>query len=507
MAPKTKEATPLGKAVIMTLGTLFLSLTPPRPVGAEILYAETAPMSFEVWAADLAPGFFLQEQTINDRLCYCKKPGGTGPSSVFTSFSFNTPSPLTSSGVPGSSFEYMFITQGDQMQLTFKPPQNDTATTRKGTSTTPEATTSPQETTTATPVDNNKHETTTTTTPEGTSVFATTTPPQKLTTSTVPPASSTSTSTKPQETTTSAARTTTPVPSSTSTSTTPLPTTTPKPSTTTTTPLPTTTPAPNTTTTTPLPTTTPVPSTTTTTPLPTTTPKPSTTTTTPLPTTTPKPSTTTTTPLPTTTPVPTTTTTTPMPTTTTTTQKPTTTTTTQKPTTTTTTPKPTTTTTTKKPTTTTTTTPKTTTTTKPASAGGPCGQCNQEYTIGDANFMDIIDWKSPGWDQGQNYPDGCTCTLKVHVRLSQWGYFVYDFAAGSNIKALNNCAYDRMEVNLNGNKDIWCDANMSKYSGGEYTTGVPQDYTFTFISDAGDGNQVAAGFSLTIQAYNFGRHL
>ncbi|XP_064110942.1 uncharacterized protein LOC135218509 [Macrobrachium nipponense] len=269
MAPETKVVTPLGKAALMTLGTLFLSLiTPLRPVGAEILYAETAPMSFEVWAADLAPGFFLQEQTINDRLCYCKKPGSTGSSTAPLSFSFNTPNPLTSSGVPGSSFEFVFLTPGDQMQLTSKPPQNDTATT-----------------------------------------------------------------------------------------------------------------------------------------------------------------------------------------------------------------------------------------------GKECGLCNAEYTIGNTNFMDIIEWKSPGWDQGKNYPDGCTCTLKVHVRLSQWGYFVYDFAAGSNIKALNNCAFDRMEVNLNGNKDIWCDADMSKFSGGEYTYGVPQDYTFTFISDAADGNQVAAGFSLTIQAYNFGRHL
>ncbi|KAK7079142.1 hypothetical protein SK128_012238 [Halocaridina rubra] len=430
-------------------------------VESEILYAETAPISFEVWAADLKPGFVLNEKIIGDRTCYCKNPGPFSSSS--SSFDFKTPGILTSSGIPASSFDYVFLTPGPGNG------GNNNTTQVVGRST---GTTTSQEPTTTT-----LKPTTSTTT---TTTISTTVPTTTITTTTpIPTTTSSATSTSTSTTT--------------STTSTPEPTTTSSTTSTTSTPEPTTTSSTTSTTTTPEPTTSSTTSTTTT-PEPTTTSSTTSTTTTPEPTTTSSTTSTTTTPEPTTTSSTTSTTTTPVQTTTSSTSTTTTASTTS-----------TTSTSTSTPSKTTTLKPTTTTTTTTQASGGVCGQCDMEVTIDNNYAGETYEWTSPGWNQGQNYPDNCVCVLKVHYRSSNYASVLWTFDSDSSIKSVNNCAYDRMVVDLRGVSGTWCGSSLPTKSGSDTVMAVNADYTFTFYSVDGDQNQVEKGFKLTIQAVIYGR--
>lgn len=251
--------------MMMTIVVVFMASMLMSPVTSEILYGETANMTFEVWAADLKPGFILKEKDIGGRQCYCKKPGWFSSSSSYGSFSFNTIGPLTSTGGPESSFDFIYVTKG-------KREEEDQVIGEL------------------------------------------------------------------QPTTASGLRNT------------------------------------------------------------------------------------------------------------------------------------------------------------------ACGLCDMDVTFDDSYAGQTYDWTSPGWKENKNYPDGCTCTLKVHFRTARSGTFLYAFAPGSAIKAYGNCVFDRMEVNLNGAEDRWCDEMITK-TGTIQTSGVNTDFTFTFVSDPNDGNDVHAGFKLTLQAF------
>ncbi|XP_071542040.1 uncharacterized protein [Panulirus ornatus] len=110
--------------------------------GAEVLYAETAPMDFFTWAEDLKPGYIIMEKTTSDRVCFCKKPSVLGlpegllanitttttaaattptASSSTASFSFSiadiTALSLSYKASRESSFDYAFVQTANRIQV------------------------------------------------------------------------------------------------------------------------------------------------------------------------------------------------------------------------------------------------------------------------------------------------------------------------------------------------------------------------------------------------------
>ncbi|XP_064101779.1 uncharacterized protein LOC135212265 [Macrobrachium nipponense] len=92
------------------------------PSSGEILYGETATITFEDWAANLAPGYTLSQTNIEGRTCYCKTPlagetpalgigsAGAQPSGSKFEFVFTGVPPLYDEGQPESSFDYLYLT-------------------------------------------------------------------------------------------------------------------------------------------------------------------------------------------------------------------------------------------------------------------------------------------------------------------------------------------------------------------------------------------------------------
>lgn len=101
-------------AIRLFMITVFLTVAETK---AEILYAETATLSFEAWAADLNPGYTIRQTNIEGRTCYCKgatiqNPQGANPSAAMepsSSYMFGKPPATGSQGLLQSSFEYIFM--------------------------------------------------------------------------------------------------------------------------------------------------------------------------------------------------------------------------------------------------------------------------------------------------------------------------------------------------------------------------------------------------------------
>ncbi|XP_071540087.1 uncharacterized protein [Panulirus ornatus] len=64
---------------------------------------------YQTWAADLKPGFMIQQRIIEGQGCYCKIPEESSSGQLSFSYSFNPSVSLTSSSSPSSSFEYHFL--------------------------------------------------------------------------------------------------------------------------------------------------------------------------------------------------------------------------------------------------------------------------------------------------------------------------------------------------------------------------------------------------------------
>ncbi|CAL4174369.1 unnamed protein product [Meganyctiphanes norvegica] len=133
-----------------------------------------------------------------------------------------------------------------------------------------------------------------------------------------------------------------------------------------------------------------------------------------------------------------------------------------------------------------------------------CGSCNATFIIGEDWREHTVTWSSPGWEQGTNYPDGCVCTLTVKLQVMM-GSVNFRFANGSNIFALDNCSYDRLEVQIDEIHDVWCDYGMADKSEVMMTfDGTPKTATFLFVSDPFDGRTTERGFQLIMEPTLFG---
>ncbi|XP_066983149.1 uncharacterized protein [Macrobrachium rosenbergii] len=107
----------------MRLLAILAIVASSAPSSGEILYGETATITFEEWAADLAPGYTLSQTSIEGRTCYCKRAisgenpllgiasAGLQPSGSKFEFVFTDVPPLYDEGLRESSFDYVYLTE------------------------------------------------------------------------------------------------------------------------------------------------------------------------------------------------------------------------------------------------------------------------------------------------------------------------------------------------------------------------------------------------------------
>ncbi|XP_076056815.1 uncharacterized protein LOC143034524 [Oratosquilla oratoria] len=123
----------------------------------------------------------------------------------------------------------------------------------------------------------------------------------------------------------------------------------------------------------------------------------------------------------------------------------------------------------------------------------PCGDCDRVIIVKDSSNGTIRHtWSSPNYPN--DYPEDCYCTLLV--RYNGFGSFNLSFASNSEIYNASNCSYDRLVVKRTFTEVI-CGTALANYEL-HYTNTNFAEFSFTFISDSGDGNEVATGFEMIL---------
>ncbi|XP_076056801.1 uncharacterized protein LOC143034518 isoform X2 [Oratosquilla oratoria] len=128
----------------------------------------------------------------------------------------------------------------------------------------------------------------------------------------------------------------------------------------------------------------------------------------------------------------------------------------------------------------------------PTTTSVPCPACDESISLKDSvSGTNQHKWSSPNYPN--NYPDGCNCTLSVNITGAK--SFHIGFATGSNIYDVSSCNHDRLV--FTGDVNWWrvC-GTMDQFSQNYSQTNA--SFTATFISDSGDGNNVATGFEMIL---------
>ncbi|XP_076056802.1 uncharacterized protein LOC143034520 isoform X1 [Oratosquilla oratoria] len=128
----------------------------------------------------------------------------------------------------------------------------------------------------------------------------------------------------------------------------------------------------------------------------------------------------------------------------------------------------------------------------PTTISGPCGDCDESISV-DNSVKGTVQrkWSSPNYPK--DYPEGCNCTLSVKITGAK--SFHIGFATGSNIYDVTGCNHDCLV--FTGDVTWWrvC-GTMDQFSQNYSQTNA--SFTATFISDSGDGNNVATGFEMIL---------